>query len=294
MKLVRLNLENSEVFSHLDPFEILSTLNNPNAFAIGGITGNEEEYPAALLVGMVTRNYLIINWLAVDPDHQGQGLGEELLLRAFDIADKGRIPKLLAVMGTGMMLEEFSKSAGDFFTERMFETEQPAMGWSFSGLDTIGKSKLFSDDEKKLPKPVPMSGFNSGKVNNIIEKLMSNPDTEEISVPAGMKGLLDMDLSFVFMEDDDPCGALFVLHVDDFLMPVLYYAESEREGEALVRCSYKAALSKYGRDQEIFILTVGGASDEVHRKVLEHSGTGRCLEADMEAYRFMLEFENGR
>ncbi len=287
MKSVILNRENSAVFSHLDPFEILSTLNNPNAFAIGGLIGDEDEKPAALLVGMITRDHLMINWLAVDPDHQGHGLGEEMLLGAFDIADKSGIPKLLAVMGSNMMLEEFSKNGGDFFTERLFEREQPAMGWNFSGLEDIGKSKIFLDDSK-LPKPVPMSGFNSGKANGIIEKLMSRPETEEISVPANMKNLLDMDLSFVFMDDDSPCGALFILHVDDFLMPVLYYAESEREGEALIRCSYNAARSKYGKDQEIFILTISGASDAMHRKLLEPSGMGRCLEADIEAYRFVL------
>lgn len=122
-------------------------------------------------------------------------------------------------------------------------------------------------------------------LTRILEELLSMPESESLLPSAGLKSLLDMDLSFVFLDNDNPCGALFILQNDGFLMPVMLYAESDREVESLVKHSYNAALSKYGKEQNIFIMTGTGRADQIHEKLGGQNSTGKALFADIADYR---------
>ena len=217
--------------------------------------------------------------------NQEQGLGEQMLLKIFDIADKGDIPTVVALLGNDVFREQFSKNADVYFVDRLFEKVEASSGWSFMSLETMGKSEYLSDHSRGLPKPVSLSSLNSTTITRILEELLSMPESESLLPSAGLKSLLDMDLSFVFMDNDDPCGALLILQNDGFLMPVMLYAESDREVESLVKHSYNAALSKYGKEQNIFIMTSTGQADHIHKQLLGQNSTGMALFADIADYR---------
>ena len=285
MEIVRLSQDNCDAFSHLDPYEILNTLKNPNAFALGGIVSRDTDHPVALIIGMAVPGRIYINWLAVQPDYQEQGLGEQMLLKIFDIADKGDIPTVVALLGNDVFREQFSKSADTYFTDRMFDKSNTSSGWSFQSLESIGQSKYLSNNDHGLPKPVPLSTISATGITRMIDTLISEPECESLLSSANIKSLLDMDLSFVFMDNDDPCGALLILQNNGFLMPVMLYAESDREVESLVKHSYNAALSKYGKEQNIFIMTGTGQADHIHKQLLGQNSTGMALFADIADYR---------
>ncbi len=250
MKIYHLTKTNRDIFRGLDPFERLVILDNPCGFALACITDEKKEpMPAGLLVGTVTGDVITIDWIAVNPFLQGKGIGEKLLLTVYDMADAGKIENICAVISEDYEREDFSKGGGSYFEEHLFEYGEKAFGDFVLSLSELARLPYFKQDSARLPKPTTLSSFSVDEINGILEKLFSIKGAVSLSEPGYMIDVIDPELGFVFMDGDEPYGGFLVQEAGDYLMPVYYFAESDREGAALILASFEKALSKYkGRD----------------------------------------------
>ena len=99
MKIYCLKKEDADYFKDYDPFDRLPILEVPAGFALIGMNEDKDKIErVAILIGTVSKERITVDWMAVDPKFQGQGVGEELLLKVFSIADKNDIEDICAVM----------------------------------------------------------------------------------------------------------------------------------------------------------------------------------------------------
>ena len=298
MKIVRVKKNDAEFFEDLDPFELLSLLENPTAFALGAIFAEETGGPerdisiAGLLVGTVTEEMLTIDWVAVEEEFRGQGIGEELLLTAFRMADAGDVPQIGAVFSSELSQEGLIKQATAYFTDRLFEEEQEIPGNIRITLGELEKAKLLKADPSKLPKPRALSSLTPVQVKETVKALFSLPGAEYLYAPEFGKTLISPEESFLFLDGEEPFGALLVEKGEEWMMPVLYYAESEQESTALILSSVHAGLAAGGKDQDIFLKVRKKESAAAFRRLLPEVPFSRMLTAELASYRAVKNEES--
>ncbi len=285
MKIYQLKKADRDIFSGLDPFERLAILDNPCGFALVCFTDEgENSIPAGLLVGTATEKLLTIDWMAVDPSLQGQGIGEELLLTVYDAADAGKIEDICAVISDAYERESFSKGAGEYFADRLFTEEKKAFADVIISLEELSGLSYFKQDSSKLPEPKELASFPASKANAILEQLFSKKDASGLVAPGHMKGVIDPELSFVFLDGNEPYGGFLVQKAGDYLMPIYYFAESDKEGAALILHSYEKAISKY-KGSDVLILQRDEKSYKLLTAVMPGKDKSSVLWAKLEDYR---------
>ncbi len=80
MKIYKVDKNNTDIVAWLDPAGLLSRLSMPHYHALAAF---DDKYtsgdPEALLIVALTDAYLSVEWIAVDPDYQSEGIGTGLL-----------------------------------------------------------------------------------------------------------------------------------------------------------------------------------------------------------------------
>lgn len=286
MEIVRLNKEDAELFKDLDPFGIRSILEDSYAFALGGIIGEGEDTEAvALLIGMLCRDTLTVDWMAVHPDHRGNRLGDELLLKVFDMADGAKIKKVSAVLPFEMAREGLSDPAWFYFSERLFETDKEYFGNRLLMLQGMGKSKFLKQDVKDMKMPVSFSDIPKKDRADVFKKLLKYPETKTLHPDETINALIDPDVSFVFTDDGEPCGGIIIQNTGELLIPTVFCAGDEDDAAALVISAYNAAQKKYGKEKYVFLKTIDEKCDEILEKVFGQKESGIIFTAHVNDYR---------
>ena len=285
MKIYRVRKEDVSFFKELDPFDRLSIIENPMGFALVAMNEDDDQKEAAgILIGTITEKRITVDWIAVTPEYSGHGIGEELLLNTFFMADENDIDEICAVMSFEYGTESFSKGAESYFEERFFEKEEEAYGDMIISLSELKEMKFFDQNLSKLPKAVALSSFKAGEVQEICDKLCSIDEAEMLFQKEDAKSLPDRDLSYVIMDEEEPCGGLLVQEAGECLLPIYYYAESKNESAALVLSSMQAALEKY-EDRDVLILQRGKKVFELLSRIFNAQRGSKIMTADLSVFR---------
>ena len=101
MKIVSLSKRQLEYFKELDPFEFRLRGDIDLTLRLGAVLESQEEgegnIPAGLMLGTKKGTGLVLLWLYVDPLYRRRGIGEGLLCRAFEEADKEGLRQVAAL-----------------------------------------------------------------------------------------------------------------------------------------------------------------------------------------------------
>ena len=254
-QIVRIKKQDAPIFEGLDPFDRLSMLDMPNSFALASISVDDmgERYPSGLMVASADKKKLSINWLGVANHSQGRGVGGRLLDKAYDIAKSGEMDIVEAVLSAEFLKEAFFTSAGGYFECHMFDEVYPIPTEYMGQLRELLSLPYFKQDLKKLPKPVQLSALTIGGENSALKQLDELKLASKLYSVSGQNKRLEEDVSYIFFEEGEAFGALLVQRIEDCLIPVYYYAESDNEGSALIVSAAGMANMKYGKDEDVQI-----------------------------------------
>ena len=287
-RYVRLEKEDAIFFKELDPFDKLSLLSMPYGFSIGVLEDDNDALKTiGLLVGCVSEEVISVEWLVVAPEYRYKGIGEELLLTVFQMADAGDIPELAAPLLPEYEKEVFSHNAKSFFMERLFDKNITIGADAFYQLLELTETDLMKKDKGANASISRFSQMTGAQVRDCIDKLCMIDTATYSYTPDGLLSKLDADLCFVALNGSKPEGAILVAMVENAISPVYYYAKSSELGDELMRLSIKAATEKYGKSFDVMI-TMRQPEAVIHvEKVLGPQEKCDYLMASVQEFRDM-------
>ena len=285
-KYIRIGKEDAKYFNSLDPFDRLSFLSMPYGFAIGAFLEDEDSMtPAGIMVGCASEEFLSVEWLAVDPDYRFQGIGEELLIKAFQLADVGNIPVLYVPMLPDFKKEIATQNAKSYFEERLFTDKETIGADEFCQLVELTDSGIMKNDSDVRNSISGFSGIPRAKIKETIDKLCMIDTATYTYSPDLFSGKLDTDLCFVSASGSDIEGALLTAKFDNIVSPVYYYAKSEKIGDALIREAIRAAENKYGMACNVMITMRQPETVNIVERVLGPQERCEYLKASVQEYK---------
>lgn len=288
IRVVSVERQDVELFSSLDPFERLSLLNVPSGFALAAVDYEEGEASAlvGLLTGFANEQSLIITWIGVTTERQGQGIGEKLLLAAFEIADEMNIGILETLISSKYEMEQIALGGIKFFEDRLFKaTKQLPLEYEGTVEDLL-KLDYFQKDLDKLPTPRALSSLSPTQLKLALRQIDDIEGAAKLYPVADARALVEPDLSFVYMDDGEAYEGLLVQKIEDYLLPVYFFSESDNESAALLLSSVKAAAAKYGKDTDVEIFSCSDKGLSLMQKVFPGmTHEGKKLMATIEDYR---------
>ncbi len=265
-----LDRETIPLFLRLIPSELKTKICLPGTVVIGEMAeGPEGDEPAGVLVLTLTRSDEVsVEWLWVEEELQGEGLGESLLMIAFDIARADQRRMVTAkIYNSGESY--YSDGLGaTYFMERHFFHERNEELWALTGED-LAKASIRRVD-KELCRPF-LSGKQS-KGNGERAKLsflpVSKAEEKYLRAAEGIgtlyteyREMIDRDLSFVCMGENACKGALLVVRMEDSLSPVCFRGDSTAAlGQLLI---YSLMELKDALDDGKCFLTVEAKTPEI-------------------------------
>ena len=266
-RYIRLEIKDIDAFSSLDPYEKLRLLNLSNGFAVGVLkVSGEALYPAGLLCGLLLADTVSIEWVAVEKELRGNGIGEELILKAFSIAEAYNALYVTAIFPAEYEKEKSLAGAASFFGERLFVNKQKVCADIECSLTDVersawGKALLKKKDELKQVQK--LSEFDTNDIFGALGRISNATYSTNLDL---IRGQIDTDISFVYKPDKAVEGAFLVQRGSDTLFPVYLYSHSDEITEALICAAISETGKKYGRDQMIFITARQEETGELIRK----------------------------
>lgn len=273
MKIARLTKEQKDFFLDMDPLMMLERLEFPGSFALVAIEQNkrtQRDIPAGLMICSQWKDRLVIEWLYIAIQYRTQGIGEQLLLAAFQTAKQQNLPMLCAYINKDYGRELICPDEELFFKERLFQQEQQLPGEWFTDLRTLSMQPFFKRKATSLPQVVSLRKLSATMVRDAIAALANAKGADMLYSVAGNSELFDSDLSFLIMDGNTVRAALLVQSVtrnlpeerngvivrvsEDILYPALFYAKSEPDVTALLFASLQAANEKYTPDTNVQVI----------------------------------------
>lgn len=255
MKVVRLKQTETDLFFRLDSFEKLSLLGMPGIFAFGVIDDANPINPkgAGLVIGDIGDKRVTINWIMVAKAYRKKGICELMLRAVFETAGSLNIEEVGLMISGEYEVELHSLRKSGYFKNRCFDDGTPALGEWWGELRDLSKEPVFSYARRNFPKAKPLMMFPSRQLPALIAELADGPGRSEIySVEKHPERILP-EISFVLEYANELCGAILGECMEDVIVPVLFFAESQREAIALFRSFYDAALKQYGAESMLYI-----------------------------------------
>lgn len=310
MKIGRLSREQIDFFADMDPLLMLERLEFPNCFALAATetdmqTG--EELPAGLMVCAKSDDRLIIEWIYVAPSYRMQGIGEQMLVAAFDIAKQQQLPEICAYVNREFGREMVCPDEEKFLGDHLFDKEQQLPGEWLTDLRTLSEQPYFKQQKEWLPIVTPLQQLTRAKLREALDSLASLEGAAMLYSAADAGAYLDEELSFLLSAKGEIRGGILVQcisrnlyeTVDDTLVsagkeqvlsPVYFCAQSVQEEKALLFAAMQAAVKKYAPDTEVHIICRSNSCDRLMHEVLPEGGTSsRLLIADVAEYFDQIE-----
>lgn len=294
---------NAGLYDAFDPFGWMQWMGLPNAFAIGAFD-EEAGRTVGIMVGLAEKEVLTILWLAVSEACQDKGVGEGFLRRAYELMESGQIPQMRVILDQAYEREPFTMNRQSFFTERLFSEGYLAGAHWVGTLDELSQLKYYREQRNEKLKPLPLREFSRGQVAEALSDFIGTKDVKMLYDVREAVGTADPDVSCFLEMEGEPCGGLLLRRLsEDLLLPVFFYAESDREADALVRFAYDRAAALYGKDISLSVVlwdipsgTSATPTEKILQKLMEralppHAGGARVLTVTLDDYKkFLREY----
>lgn len=305
MKISRMTREQKDFFLDMDPLMMMDRLDFPNTFALIATLQNEEageDIPAGLMICSLQGRALIIEWLCVAAAFRMQGIGEQLLVSAFDMASEGKLENICAYINDEYGRELICAGQENYFRERLFDREQILPGEWITDLRTLVSRPFFQQNPPASSQAVSLRKMSTSMIRDGMSTLAKMRESAMLYAPNGNMDLFDADLSFFLMDGEKLCGGLLVqcvkrslpdVHADipvywteNVLYPVLFGARSEAAASTLLLSSMKAATKKYALDTDVRVILKSSIYEKLCTYILPEKRTNnKLLIADVSEYK---------
>ena len=284
---VRLTKQDAVYFKELDPFEKLELLSMPYGFALGVVEDNDEDLiPTGLLIGTASEEMITIEWMVIEPTHQYQGLGEELLDTVFRMAVAGNIPTVAATLLPEYEKEVFAKGAKSYFEERLFTKTQETGADAFYQVIDFLETDL-CEKGKANPAIRSLSEMTKAETKECLDKLSANEVALYTFPLDGFTNVLDKDLCFVAANGNSIDGAIMIEDTGDCLIPVYFYSKNEELTDDLIAKAINAAAEKHGKSYSVFFMMKQPETVPLAKKLFGPQEKGELALASVKDYLAM-------
>ncbi|MCR5032202.1 MAG: hypothetical protein K6A92_05010 [Lachnospiraceae bacterium] len=282
----RLSREETEFFEELDPFEKRELLSLPNTFALGVMEKTEGAIrPVGLLLASISEKSVFIEWMLIFPTDQYKGIGEKLLHMVYQTAILAAADQVGALILPEFRKAPFCKACKSFFEERLF-TESLSLGadgtYQLADFLETGYGDLSPDEAKRVK---AFSLLRSGEKAAIRKKMKSMKKALYTYPAESFESLLDEDLCMVIEEGGELKALFLVIRWKKMLTPVCYFAKEEEDGECVMAAALTAAVSKYGKKQDVFLMMRQEGSKALAEKLLGKVPGAELLLASAKEYK---------
>ena len=286
----RLKKVDAEFFRGMDPYERVRLISLPFCFAIGAIKDEgEEKVPAGLLVASMSNETLIVEWLAVTPEYQWNGIGENLLCKAFQIALGNGISTVQTVIMPEYEKEVALKDAEEYFRERLFTGKTEIGGDIEFMLSEAANASFLKKDNEKEGACRFLSDFTTAERKNIINKLSLIDNAAYTYSPELFIHALDTDISVVCLTGSTLEGGILICTADNTIYPLYIYAKSEAVSEAMMKTAIISAEMKYGRESTVFLMMRQAGTENTAEKLIGRRASAHLLTASTKEFEESLD-----
>ena len=249
MDIIRLEKEQLHYFKDMDPFALGDRLELNNYFAVGALVHNNTknvDIPMGLMICSLIEQGLVIEWICVGERFRSYGIGEKLLITAFDLAAELGTGKIFAYINE--YTETFTRSQLAYLKDRLFEEEYPVLGEWITTLSDIkaGPTPSANDNVNAiLFDKLPESGRNKA-----LEEFAKLSNTIFIYPFELEDDCFDSKHSFLLFDGEKISGGLFTKKVKETIYITAISIKSIEEGEELI-IAFTNSYSEVDKDTPI-------------------------------------------
>ena len=284
-RFVRIKKEDAKLFSYLDPYEKLRLLSLPIGFAMGVLQDTDGEVaPVGLLVAAVSEETIIIEWMAVAPEHRWRGLGEEMLYRMFMMAADAHIDTLSVAIMPEYEKERLLKGAERYFAERLFTAKHVIGGDAEISLGELRDASVIKKAPTDQPGIRTLSELTGQERRECINRLGEIDNAAYTFSPKLIATALDPDISVICKTSNTLEGGLLVCETESVLYPLYHYAKNEKISAAMIRRAAAIAERKYGPNAVLSLMLRQEGVEDLASGVLGYKTEGILLTADVNKF----------
>ena len=285
-RFVRIKKEDAKYFSYLDPYEKLRLLTLPMGLAMGVLKNEEGKVkPVGLLVATVSEETIIIEWMAVDPEHRWRGIGEEMLYRMFRIAEDADLSTLSVAVMPEYGKERMLRGAEKYFAERLFTTEHSIGGDAEITLGELSDGPIVKNPPKEQPGILSLSEMNGQERWECIKRLAALDNATYTFSPKIINAALDTACSVLCKNNASLEGGLLVCFAGDTLYPLYHYAKNGSVSAAMIARAVTVAEKKYGPNRMVSLMMRQEDTGVLALKVLGYEPKGKLLSAEVKNFQ---------
>ncbi len=252
-----------DYFTDLIPDYCVGPIKDGN---LNGLVVINQESLASPVVGIifyrVVKEFIEIEWVSVANEYKVPEYGIDLVHRL--------VNKAMVIGGVRGVRAKFREGDGmaEFFPEYEFSIKSVKSGvyrFRLSDVEDFKGIKKLTRDDNCLALSVADEGVRS----SVICAFSSHEHALPITLPIKWDSY-EQDLSFVFLENKEAIGAVFVEKQGEELILSFLYAKNPFAGVALLKNAYVAAKKKYGDDYPVACPVLNDLSDKLVRKLVKN------------------------
>ena len=273
MRIARLEKDQRALVLDLDPLMMMDRLDFPDAFALLAVQSDEkrrEARPVGILIAEVHGELLVLDWLYVDMAHRMQGIGEQLLIAAFEYAAKNDITQLGAYRNNEYGRAEICPDDERYLREHLFYEERAFAGEWSGNLSLFMMQTGLGHKTQTSMKTTHFRGLTQTQSEEILTKLLSVDQCRTLYPISAQQRYYDPDVSVILTDGNRLRGGLLIQRIErnvprivgkqilrtreNILYPVLCCAQSDAEVNCMAAAALKAALMKYEATAQLHII----------------------------------------
>ena len=230
MKIIRLNQDNMDYFKGLDPFCYLEKKHPIPVLYLGAAReGERTDIPVGLAMCGLFHEAVVLFWLYVEPAYRGNGYGDALLSKVFEIAENGGKRFVAALLGNEYGRALVCQGEREYLTYNMFYRGSGRTNGN------VMVSLVSGDDEELFAEGIDVTDELYNRLNEMLEA----EEKGEVFEFSDGKSVMDTrDIEGILREEEI---AEHTLEGGDFTITCDKLAENER---LVITDKEKALMSK--------------------------------------------------
>ena len=281
--------ENISEYYSLDPLGLLERLEMPGyvAFGVTKRKIGQKKVPIGLAMYTEQDNTIILEWLYVAEEYRGRGIGEHLLSLLFEIAVSKHILLVGAFLPYTEDRNKLCAGIEGYLSERYFYSNITVPGeWEapllMLGSSPVIKTKVPSD--KRIGRVMPLKDLSTAQIRSLFKMLDNNDKAYKLYPLSEKQSIIDMDVSYVCLDDKQLYGAFLYQKVGVDLYSVSIFARKKSIACDLLQNSYEASKKKYTLDTLSHAVFKQEIYEDLMKELYKKNAGGCILLADVAWY----------
>lgn len=243
IKLARIDQSQISFFEKMDPFFMLERIVLPEYFAFTAVipgTENEEDTPLGLLVGSLSEDTVNVNWLYVEKGFRGEGVGEQLLVKAIEAAQEAGIDSVTACFDDRKDRDEICLHEELYFKERDFTEWVPLPDEWETDVEQMLKRGGSADGRIDLE---AFRAFPEEEQEEIVRECLDTPEGSRF-IPYSADHI-DPDICF-YADYKGKAACVLFAGCENVVFPLFLSDTADKVKDALLIAAADAIKKKYG------------------------------------------------